>query len=167
MELLNDSIVVLTSQFAFFLFGWIFFVKMLFKDYELHHRVVQFIFCINFSLSCTMFELIIFEIVDFLDIGSRYFWWYFAIYSMLFMVVILTPFYIIFFVLSSSRLVSVNMRLPLSILVFGLYFYLFWKVSNCLPPTPDSRNLLKCACITVYSLEIPSLSSLHAMAFFP
>ena len=167
MELLNDSIVVLTSQFAFFLFGWIFFVKMLFKDYELHHRVVQLIFCINFSLSCTMFELIIFEIVDFLDIGSRYFWWYFAIYSMLFMVVILTPFYIIFFVLSSSRLVSVNMRLPLSILVFGLYFYLFWKVSNCPPPTPDSRNLLKCACITVYSLEIPSLSSLHAMAFFP
>ena len=160
MELLNDSIVVLTSQFAFFLFGWIFFVKMLFKDYELHHREVQFIFCINFSLSCTMFELIIFEIVDFLDIGSRYFWWYFAIYSMLFMVVILTPFYIIFFVLSSSRLVSVNMRLPLSILVFGLYFYLFWKVSNCSPPTPDF-------CITVYSLEIPSLSSLHAMAFFP
>ena len=167
MELLNDSIVVLASQFAFFLFGWIFFVKMLFKDYELHHRSVQFIFCINFSLSCTMFELIIFEIVDFLDIGSRYFWWYFAIYSMLFMVVILTPFYIIFFVLSSSRLVSVNMRLPLSILVFGLYFYLFWKVSYCPPPTPDSRNLLKCACITVYSLEIPSLSSLHAMAFFP
>ena len=128
MELLNDSIVVLTSQFCFFLFGWIFFVKMLFKDYELHHRVVQLIFCINFSLSCTMFELIIFEIVDFLDIGSRYFWWYFAIYSMLFMVVILTPFYIIFFVLSSTRLVSVTMRLPLSILVFGLYFYLFWKV---------------------------------------
>ena len=128
MELLNDSIVVLASQFAFFLFGWIFFVKMLFKDYELHHRSVQFIFCINFSLSCTMFELIIFEIVDFLDIGSRYFWWYFAIYSMLFMVVILTPFYIIFFVLSSTRLVSVTMRLPLSILVFGLYFYLFWKV---------------------------------------
>ena len=77
-----------------------------------------------------MFELIIFEIVDFLDIGSRYFWWYFAIYSMLFMVVILTPFYIIFFVLSSARLVSVNMRLPLSILVFGLYFYLFWKVPD-------------------------------------
>ena len=137
MELLNDSIVVLASQFAFFLFGWIFFVKMLFKDYELHHRSVQFIFCINFSLSCTMFELIIFEIVDFLDIGSRYFWWYFAIYSMLFMVVILTPFYIIFFVLSSARLVSVNMRLPLSILVFGLYFYLFWKV-------PDLSALHQC-----------------------
>jgi len=142
MELLNDSIVVLTSQFCFFLFGWIFFVKMLFKDYELHHRVVQLIFCINFSLSCTMFELIIFEIVDFLDIGSRYFWWYFAIYSMLFMVVILTPFYIIFFVLSSTRLVSVTMRLPLSILVFGLYFYLFWKLGDPFPILSPRHGIL-------------------------
>merc|ERR1719339_338336 len=116
MELLSDTIIVLASQVVFFMVGWIFFVKMLFKDYELHHSLVQLIFCINFTLSLTMFELIIFEIVDFLDIGSRYFHWYFAIYSMLFMVVILTPFYIIFFVLSSTRLVSVTMRLPLSIL---------------------------------------------------
>jgi hypothetical protein len=142
MELINDSIVVLVSQFAFFLFGWIFFVKMLFKDYELHHRAVQLIFCINFSLSCTMFELIIFEICDILDIGSRYFWWYFAIYSMLFMVVVLTPFYIIFSVLSTSRLVSVTMRLPLSLLVFGLYFYLFWKLGDPFPILSPKHGLL-------------------------
>ena len=28
--------------------GWIFFVKMLFRDYELHHILVQLIFCVNF-----------------------------------------------------------------------------------------------------------------------
>ena len=72
MELLSDTIIVLASQVVFFMVGWIFFVKMLFKDYELHHSLVQLIFCINFTLSLTMFELIIFEIVDFLDIGSRY-----------------------------------------------------------------------------------------------
>ena len=165
MELLNDSIVVLTSQFCFFLFGWIFFVKMLFKDYELHHRVVQLIFCINFSLSCTMFELIIFEIVDFLDIGSRYFWWYFAIYSMLFMVVILTPFYIIFFVLSSTRLVSFTMRLPLSILVFGLYFYLFWKV--LLHIFKKTIEIFSNIDSPMNSLETPSLSCPPDMAFSP
>ena len=108
-------------QVVFFLVGWIFFVKMLFRDYELHHNLVQLIFCVNFrclswldptlttkklfSLSCTMFELIIFEIVSFLDKNSRwtasitlwlcyvywilfrYFHWYFAIYFMLFMVI--------------------------------------------------------------------------------
>ena len=71
MELLNDTLTVLASQVVFFLVGWVFFVKMLFRDYELHHLLVQLIFCINFTLSCTMFELIIFEIADILDIGSR------------------------------------------------------------------------------------------------
>ena len=37
MELLGDTIIVLASQVVFFLVGWIFFVKMLFRDYELHH----------------------------------------------------------------------------------------------------------------------------------
>ena len=36
----------------------------------------------------------------------RYFHWYFAIYSMLFMVIVLTPFYIIYFILSSRS--SIN-----------------------------------------------------------
>ena len=71
MELLGDTLIVLASQLVFFFTGWVFFVKMLFKDYELHHMLVQLIFCINFTLSCTMFELIIFEIVNFLDISSR------------------------------------------------------------------------------------------------
>ena len=89
MELLGDTIIVLASQVVFFMVGWIFFVKMLFKDYELHHSLVQLIFCINFTLSLTMFELIIFEIVDFLDIGSRYF--YYCIFYMLHMCLQIFP----------------------------------------------------------------------------
>merc|ERR1719414_983612 len=117
MELLSDTIIVLASQIVFFLVGWIFFVKMLFRDYELHHLLVQLILCINFTLSCTMFELIIFEIADILDIGSRYFHWYIAIYSMLFMVIVLTPFYIFYFILSTSRLVSPSLKKPLTLII--------------------------------------------------
>jgi hypothetical protein len=51
----------------FFVGGWVFFVKKLFRDYEVHHRLVQLIFSVTFSLSCTMFELIIFEILGVLD----------------------------------------------------------------------------------------------------
>ena len=71
MGLFSDTMTVLGTQLVFFIIGWIFFVKKLFKDYELRHIFVQIIFCINFTLSCTMFELIIFEIADILDIGSR------------------------------------------------------------------------------------------------
>ncbi|VDN88788.1 unnamed protein product [Brugia pahangi] len=52
---------------VFFLFGWFFFMKQLFRDYEVHKRLVQILFSITFALSCTMFELIIFEIIGFLE----------------------------------------------------------------------------------------------------
>ena len=70
--------------------------KKLFKDYELRHYMVQIIFCINFTLSLTMFELIIFEISDTLERSSRYFHWYLSLYLTLFMVIIMTPLYLRF-----------------------------------------------------------------------
>jgi hypothetical protein len=54
-------------QVVFFVGGWIFFVKQLFKDYEVHHTLIQLIFSTTFALSCTLFELIIFEIVGVMD----------------------------------------------------------------------------------------------------
>jgi len=62
-----DEVVILLSQALFFLFGWFFFRRKLFKDYEVKNIVVQVLFASIFTLSCTMFELIIFEIVNFLD----------------------------------------------------------------------------------------------------
>lgn len=54
-------------QGVFFIVGWVFFVIQLFRDYEVRHRSVQLIFSVTFALSCTMFELIIFEIIGVLD----------------------------------------------------------------------------------------------------
>jgi len=133
---------VMASQVVFFLVGWVFFVKMLFRDYELHHLLVQLIFCINFTLSCTMFELIIFEIADILDIGSRYFHWYIAIYSMLFMVIVLTPFYIFYFILSTSRMVSPSLKKPLTLIIWCIYFYVFWKLGDPFPILSPKHGIL-------------------------
>ena len=38
---------------------------------QIHNMVVQILFSVTFALSCTMFELIIFEIVGFLDTRYR------------------------------------------------------------------------------------------------
>ena len=75
MGLFWDSVVVVSSQVIFFIIGWIFFVQKLFRDYELRHRPVQLVFCANLALSCTMFELILFEVIDCLEKSSRYFHW--------------------------------------------------------------------------------------------
>ena len=67
------------------------------------HFQVQLIFCINFTLSCTMFELIIFEIADTLERSSRYFHWYLSLYLTLFMVIIMTPLYLSYYLLVNTR----------------------------------------------------------------
>eukprot|EP00096_Caligus_rogercresseyi_P006260 TRINITY_DN22584_c0_g1_i1.p1 TRINITY_DN22584_c0_g1~~TRINITY_DN22584_c0_g1_i1.p1 ORF type:complete len:351 (-),score=48.72 TRINITY_DN22584_c0_g1_i1:34-1086(-) len=132
--LLWDSLQVLGTQVVFFIIGWIFFVKKLFMDYELHHKLVQLIFCINFTLSCTMFELIIFEILDHLERSSRYFHWYLSLYLMLFMVIILIPFYLVYFLLhNSGRYISDQWLKPLSFLTWGTYITIFWKIGDPFP----------------------------------
>ena len=121
MGLLEDTLKVLSTQLVFFIIGWIFFVKKLFRDYELRQRFVQIIFCVNFSLSCTFFELIIFEIVDYLEKDSRYFHWYLSIYLMLFMVILLIPFYLVYYFVSNSSLVPDKYLLFSSVLLWFAY----------------------------------------------
>merc|ERR1719334_2808360 len=89
-----------------------------------------------------MFELIIFEIADILGITSRYIHWYIAIYSMLFMVIVLTPFYIVYFILSTSRMVSPSVTKPLTLIVWCVYFYLFWKLGDPFPILSPKHGIL-------------------------
>ena len=47
--------------------GWIFFVGKLGKNYGVQNQIVVLSFALTFALSCMMFELIIFEILDVLE----------------------------------------------------------------------------------------------------
>ena len=143
MGLLTDSLTVLGTQLVFFLIGWIFFVKKLFKDYELRHHMVQLIFCINFTLSCTMFELIIFEISDTLDRSSRYFHWYLSLYLTLFMVIILTPLYLSYYMLVNMRSPFAQKYLwPLAGITWCIFIFIFWKIGDPFPIHNPKHGML-------------------------
>lgn len=142
MGFFEDTFVILVTQVLFFLGGWVFFVKKLFRDYEVHHRLVQLIFSTTFSLSCTMFELIIFEIVGVLDSSSRYFHWNVGLYMLLFMVIVLIPFYIAYFIISNVRFVKLNLIRPLTMMVYLFYLYLFWKVGDPFPILSPKKGVL-------------------------
>ncbi|KAH0541133.1 Golgi pH regulator [Cotesia glomerata] len=142
MGLLEDTFVILITQICFFAGGWVFFVKKLFRDYEVHHRLVQLIFSTTFSLSCTMFELIIFEIIGILDSSSRYFHWNVGLYMLLFMVIVVIPFYIAFFIISNVRFVKLNLIRPLTIFIYLCYLYLFWKIGDPFPILNPKKGLL-------------------------
>lgn len=134
MSFLFDSIVVFGSEAIFFGFGWIFFIWKLFKDYEVHHVVVQLIFSVTFSLSCAMFELIIFEILDLLEPSSRYFHWNLGIYCLLVVVILVIPVYVGYFsVLNFTRIKGTHFHVFLTFISWFGFFYLFWKIGNPFP----------------------------------
>ena len=134
MSFFADCSVVFCSQFFFFGMGWMFFMRRLFRNYEVHHTAVQLVFSLTFALSCTMFELVIFEILGILDKSSRFFHWKLGLYSMLFTLIFLLPFYISYFLVRTIRFVHRRRIVVLLAGTFWLAFlYMFWKIGNPFP----------------------------------
>lgn len=126
MAFLEDTVIVLVSQVGsvvlvkricsqcfcklflfqifFFCGGLVFFVKQLFKNYEIKHISIQLIFSITFALSLTLFELIIFEIAGVLESSSRFLYWRLVLIAILIMVVAVIPYHIAHSLISTIRI---------------------------------------------------------------
>ncbi|RZF41019.1 hypothetical protein LSTR_LSTR002651 [Laodelphax striatellus] len=138
----EEVLVILVTQVFFFMGGWVFFVKQLFRDYEVHNRFVQLIFSVTFSLSCTLFELIIFEIIGVFESSSRYWYWNIFLYAILIMLIVIIPFYIGYSILSNISYVKEKLIRPLSVLVWLVYIYLFWKLGDPFPILSPKQGIL-------------------------
>jgi hypothetical protein len=132
------------SLIIFFAGGWVFFLKKLFRDYEVHHWVVLLVFSITFALSCTMFELIIFEIIGVLDSSSRYFHWKLHLYAMLFTEILVLPFYIAYFLVANIRFLPQrkHLRVMLSGISWLIFLYFFWKIGDPFPLLSPKHGIL-------------------------
>lgn len=142
MTFLQDTCVILVSQFAFFVGAWLFLMKQLFKDYEVRHIMVQLIFSITLTLSCTMFELIIFEILELLESSSRYFYWHLMLYLILFVVIVLNPFYISYYCISNIRYVKPDHVKHFTLVTYIFYLIIFWKVGDPFPIMNPKQGVL-------------------------
>lgn len=141
MSFLMDSVIMVTTQVLFFGFGWLFFMRQLFKDYEVQQHIVQVVFSITFSFSCTMFELIIFEILGTLSSSSRYFYWRVNLYVILFVLIFVVPFYIGYFVVSNIRLLH-RQKLLFACMVWFTFMYFFWKLGDPFPILSPKHGIL-------------------------
>lgn len=141
MSFLVDSVIMFTSQVLFFGFGWLFFMRRLFKDYEVRQYVVQVVFSVTFAFSCTMFELIIFEILGALSSSSRYFHWKLNLYVILLVLIFVVPFYIGYFVVSNIRLLQ-RQRLLFACMVWFTFMYFFWKLGDPFPILSPKHGIL-------------------------
>lgn len=134
MSLFADSLILLFSGCGFFAGGSIFFMKQLYKNYEIQNRLVQLLFAAIFTLSCLMFELIIFEIIGLLESTSRMFHWKLVLFMMLVMLIVILPFYICCLVV--QNVTFIHTQRPRSILTLTSYLaflFAFWKVGDNFP----------------------------------
>lgn len=116
-------------------------MRQLFKDYEVRQYVVQVIFSVTFAFSCTMFELIIFEILKVLNSSSRYFHWKMNLCVILLILVFMVPFYIGYFIVSNIRLLH-KQRLLFSCLLWLTFMYFFWKLGDPFPILSPKHGIL-------------------------
>ncbi|CAG5118617.1 unnamed protein product [Candidula unifasciata] len=135
MSFLVDSLLMTFSLVLFFGGGWIFFLKQLYRDYEVHHSVVLLVFSVTFALSCIMFELIIFEILGVMESSSRFFHWKLGLYAILFVLIAVLPFYIAYYLIQNIRLVPQkwHFRILVTVGAWCLTLYLFWRVGDPFP----------------------------------
>ncbi|XP_069746573.1 Golgi pH regulator isoform X2 [Narcine bancroftii] len=116
-------------------------MRQLFKDYEVRQYVVQIVFSVMFAFSCTMFELIIFEILGLLNSSSRYFHWKLNLYVTLVALIFIIPFYIGYFVVSNIRLLQ-QKRFLFACVVWLAFIYFFWKLGDPFPILSPKHGIL-------------------------
>lgn len=143
MGLLTDATVIIGSQLVFLIFGSMFFSKHLFRDYEVQHTLVQILFSVTLSLSCSMFELIIFEIVGVINPSSRYLYWKITIYIMLLMLIFILPFCISYFIISNSRFRISQVWVKVgSVGLYIMFMVMFYKIGDQFPITSSNYGAL-------------------------
>jgi hypothetical protein len=137
---IQEEILILLTQCGFFIFGWFFF-RALFRDYEVKHILVQLLFSVTFTLSCTFFELIIFEILDIFDRNLRWFNWKLSLYLMVYLLILILPFYQFYLFVSQKFRLDQRRTLTISSIAYLIFFYFFWKLGDPFPITKAQHGI--------------------------
>ncbi|KHJ75942.1 hypothetical protein OESDEN_24439 [Oesophagostomum dentatum] len=80
-----------------------------------------------------MFELIIFEIMDVMDLGSRFVTWRLCLTAMLFMLIVALPIYVAYTLLKSISFIKARFLTSLTALLWFAFIYFFWKLGDPFP----------------------------------
>jgi len=67
-SLLYSGIILIVLFVIYYIIGHLFFENKLYTDYEVKNNFVRMLFSLVFAGSCSLFELVIFEITDILGL---------------------------------------------------------------------------------------------------
>ncbi|ELK29861.1 Golgi pH regulator [Myotis davidii] len=121
----------------FFGFGWLFFMRQLFKDYEKNTNLDWTFPNRSSPFSESSMGTDYFEVTP----SSRYFHWKLNLCVILLILVFLVPFYIGYFIVSNIRLLH-KQRLLFSCLLWLTFMYFFWKLGDPFPILSPKHGIL-------------------------
>ena len=141
---LLDSIFILCTEAAYLWFASHFVINRLLKEYSsisTLSKMALTIFCVIFSLSVGMYELIIFEILGLLGKDSRLIHLRANLFTLLCLLIFVTPYMCIFYFLGSGRW-GERTRFLLSTIFFAIFLFTFWKIGDPFPTVSPSMGVL-------------------------
>lgn len=131
---ITDSLGIVFSQVIFFTFGWVFFLKQLFANYEVQNAMVQVLFSVTFSLSCTLFEMIILDILNYLHTISKWVYWTFSLTGITIVLILILPMYFAYLLATMIPFITKpKHQLIISIIGWITFIYIFWKLGQPFP----------------------------------
>lgn len=122
--------------------GWILFSQKLFQDYEIKRLPVQLLFSVTFALSCSMFLLIIFEILNVLDAQTRWWNWKLDVCAMLALLIFVLPAYMIYLAMVTFCRTQTR-ALVATACCLSVFLYVFYRIGTIFPiVSAHNTNLL-------------------------
>jgi hypothetical protein len=141
----------------FFAAGWLFLTRRVLKDQETKAWLIQSLFSITFMLSCSMFCLVLFEVLDVLSHDARWFNWKLDLVMMTIILIFVIPYYFFFLLFRNMEWPWQN-SLLLSFIATAVYLWGFYSITNSLPITGHSGS------ITVMGISRLGVLGVTAMA---
>lgn len=127
----RDAALLLVSWLAFFAFARGFFTWWLFRDYEVKATATQVLFSLSFMFSFSIFEVVLFELVDVMDVASRQWVWRVDLIAMTYLLVLILP-VTLFYTAAREYGLARRHAIASSLVLFAGYLYGFWRLGAVL-----------------------------------
>lgn len=122
-------------------------------------------FSVTLTLSCSMFELIIFEIMDVLSFQSRWWTWKVDIYAMMVLLIIVMPLYMIYLALQPVCRTRLQLGAA-SVLCFSAFLFVFYKLGDPFPILSEKQHGLLSIEHGVSRIGVIGVTSMAIMSGF-
>jgi hypothetical protein len=127
-----DIALVGTTKLLYFGFAWKFLTDALFQNKEVDDSVVVCLFSLTFSVSCSLCQLLVFEVMGVLSDTFRRINWRVDLFAILTILLLLLPWYFFYSMLRNGRF-RPHTALLLSLPAIGLFWVALVQCTDGLP----------------------------------